>query len=571
MTSASLFSISTSPVTTQANISLERLKVLQAELEQALGQNEVLLKEREQYRDLYLAALEQIKKLERGILGQKAERVSEEGKKQLSLALLEMMLGDKTEPEPNGPVKDSAEDDHANEEDGPDDPKPAPKPRGRRRLPRELPRVEIEVLPPEVQAEGLNAYERIGEESSESVENRPASKVVVRVVRPKFKRKTPSTAEAEEERTEILVAETPELPIPRSIAGPGMLADSVVKRWQDHIPLNRQEGIYGRDGLDIHRSTISGWHKKLGDLAAPVVKSMFADALENSPYLCTDATGVLVREKEKCRNGHFWVLVAPKRHVLYQYTPKHNGAAVDKMLKGYRGYLVADAHVVYDHLFEGEDIVEVACWAHTRRYAFKALDSDPERGRKALGLINALFRIERENKMATSAKKKAIREQKSRPLVERYFEWCHQEKAEVLSETPIAKLIGYSTNQETALCRFLEDGRLPLHNNISELNLRRQVLGRKNWLFLGNDAGGETNATFVSLLASCQIHDIEPHGYLRDVFCLLPSWPAKRVLELAPAFWKQTLEQEDTKRELDANIYRQVSLGIDNPTHLPAA
>ena len=129
------------------------------------------------------------------------------------------------------------------------------------------------------------------------------------------------------------------------------------------------------------------------------------------------------------------------------------------------------------------------------------------------------------------------------------------------NQTPISKAIGYSRNQRAALSRFLEDGRLPMSNNLSERELRREAVGRKNWIFIGNDDAGEVNATFVTLLASCQLHGIEPLGYLRDFFSLLPSWPAKRVLELAPAFWQQTLQQQDAQRQLAANVFRQAALG----------
>jgi transposase len=129
----------------------------------------------------------------------------------------------------------------------------------------------------------------------------------------------------------------------------------------------------------------------------------------------------------------------------------------------------------------------------------------------------------------------------------------------VLDESPLATAIGYARNQRIALRRFLDDGRLPLTNNISELNLRRQVLGRRNWLFVGGDDGALVNTVFVSLLASARLHDIEPLAYLRDLLCLIPSWPRHRLLELAPAYWKQTLEQPETQK-LAANVFRRVLL-----------
>jgi hypothetical protein len=155
-----------------------------------------------------------------------------------------------------------------------------------------------------------------------------------------------------------------------------------------------------------------------------------------------------------------------------------------------------------------------------------------------------------------------VRRQKARPIVENFFEWCDAQVGVVLDETPISAGITYARNQRVALQRFLDDGRLPARNNISELNLRRQVVERRNWLFVGSDDGGITNSRFVSLLASARLHDIEPLGYIRDLFCVLPSWPQVRVLELAPAYWKQTLQQRETQEKLAANVFRRVLLDL---------
>ena len=277
------------------------------------------------------------------------------------------------------------------------------------------------------------------------------------------------------------------------------------------------------------------------------------------PYLCTDATGVLVQHNEKCRRGHFWVVAVPDRHVLFGYSPKHDSAAIDRLLAGYQGYLVADAHTVFDHLYRTGNIIEVACWAHARRYFFKSLGSDPDRAREALALINELFRIERTLSRGSPEQCLAIRQAQSRPIVEAFFAWCDTQVDIVLDETPISKAIGYARNQRTALDRFLSDGRLPLHNNWSKRELRREAIGRKNWLFVGNDEAAEVNTTFVSLLASCRLHEIEPWAYLRDLFCLLPSWPHRRVLELAPVNWQKTLEDEETQQRLAANVFRQAT------------
>lgn len=357
-----------------------------------------------------------------------------------------------------------------------------------------------------------------------------------------------------------------ELPLPRAIAGPGLLADSIVRRWQDHLPLYRLERIYAREGLPLARSTLCGWHQEVAALVDPLVKAMWRDARTGSPYLCIDATGVLVQALNQCRKAHFFVVIAPGRHVLFGYSPKHNGAAVDALLDGYRGFLVADAHSVYEHLYERGDVVEVGCWAHARRYWFKALGSDRTRAEHGLSLIQALFTLEREYGTGPPELKLRRRQQDAKPIVEAFFAYCESESLQVLDEAPIAKAIRYARNQRAALERFLTDGRLPLHNNWSENALRREALGRKNWLFVGNDEGGDVNATLVTLLASCQLHGLEPLGYLRDLLCLIPSWPTPRVLDLAPANWSTTLQRDDVKAKLDANVYRQLSLGLLVPS-----
>ena len=279
------------------------------------------------------------------------------------------------------------------------------------------------------------------------------------------------------------------------------------------------------------------------------------------PYLCTDATGVLVQHPERCRTGHFWVLVAPGRHVLFEYTRDHSSDAVDEVLAGYKGFLVADAHVVYDHLYETGDVVEVNCWAHARRYFFKALTSDPERAKVALGFIGSLFRIERTIADAPRKKREKIRAKHSRHIVDAFFSWCDAEAPKVLDATPIADAVRYARNQRVGLAQFLEDGRLPIHNNASELALRREAVGRKNWLFVGSDDGGAVNALFTSLLASCCLCGVEPWAYIRDLLCLLPSWPDHRLLELAPIHWAATRDLAEPRAALDANHFRRLTLG----------
>jgi transposase len=519
----------------------ERIRDVELRLSLAVERAE---QERDEYKKLVMLLQEQNERLKRGLLGQKAERLPSNDA-QLSLAILNLALGGEpaaTEPEPK-PAADQTIPEHTRR-------KPV-----RRAISDAVERVVIEIVPPEVEREGTDNFELVGTDVRDVLERRPASNVVVEVRYKKFVRKD----RRRNAPTEVLCPAALELPIERGIAGPSLLADTIVRRFQDHQPLNRLEDIYRRDGLDLAKSTLCTWHDKLAELTRPLVDAMFEDAY-SAPYLCTDATGVLVLAKEKCRAGHFWVLVAPEKHVLYGYSKKHDGKAVDQLLKDYKGYLVADAHSVYEHLYRSGDVIEVGCWAHCRRYFFKALESDPERAKAALSMIGALFRVERSLADAARGEKERSRRDKSRPIVDRFFEWCDAELPRVLDETPIKAGLVYATNQRVALRRFLDDERLPLHNNISELHLRRQVLGRKNWLFVGSDDGALVNTVFVSLLASARLHGVEPFAYLRDLLCLIRGWPDERLLELAPCSWQKTLEQPETQQKLLANVFRQVVL-----------
>jgi hypothetical protein len=223
-----------------------------------------------------------------------------------------------------------------------------------------------------------------------------------------------------------------------------------------------------------------------------------------------------------------------------------------------------DAHRVYEHLFADGTVTEVACWSHCRRYFFKTLGSEPQRVREALAMIGELFRIEREIADTPRAHREAVRQAQAAPVVDGSFAWCAERIPEVLEDTPLHAAVRYARNQERALRRFLDDG-LPLHTNRSELELRRQVVGRRNWLFVGSDDAATVNTTFVSLLASCALQRLEPWEYLRDLFCLLPEWPSRRLLDLAPAYWPQTRPQEDTQQRLAANPLRMAALALDRP------
>ena len=523
---------------------VQELEKRQSDSEQAASE---LAEQRDHYKALYQEMLQRCAKLERGILTQQKSEKLQGAETVMSEAMLGLLFGDRP-PSEDYATETTVETVREHERR---------KPTGRKPLPEHLPRVEVELIPDIVQREGLDAFERIGEETSEHIDRIPACSMAVLVRRPKFVRKDRDRGGD----TTVYIADPHDLPIPRGLAGPGMLADTLVRRWQDHMPANRLEGMYAREGLELARSTICGWHEQLVPLVEPLIAAMREDAFAQ-PYVCTDATGVLVQAKEHCRRGHFWVLIAPGKHVLFEYTRSHDSEAVDGILADYEGYLVADAHAVYDHLYEDGTTVEVNCWAHARRYFFKAMGSDPQRAELALKWIGALFRHERAFADKPRKKRETLRQKHSAPVVERFFAWCDEQWPLLLESTPIYDGVRYARNQRKGLSRFLSDGRLPLDNNISERELRRQAVGRKNWLFVGSDDGARANAVFTSLLASCRMHDLEPWAYLRDLLCLLPRHPKHRVLELAPAYWKLALERDDVRLRLDRDPFRTAELAL---------
>jgi hypothetical protein len=350
----------------------------------------------------------------------------------------------------------------------------------------------------------------------------------------------------------VMVAEPPELPITKGMAGPGLLALVLVMKYEDHLPLYRQARIFLRQGVHLSRSTLCGFVQGCYELLKVIVDAMWADAKANSPLLLTDACGVLILAKERCRRGAFQVFIAPQRHVLFAYLKENNGPAVADLLKGFVGKLLSDASSVYHETYRREPgVIEVDCWSHARRGLYKALPSARELALIGIGFIGHLYDAHDVSvDPATGLVDAAKRRELAAPVLEQLSKWVSRERPKLEPHSPIEVALGYIERQWVGLTQFLEDGTLRLDNNPSELALRHQKVGLKNWLFCATDGGAEWNAVMVSLLASCRMHSIEPLGYLRDVLTLLPSWPNSAVLELAPANWRKTLEKAETLEKL---------------------
>jgi transposase len=518
--------------------------------------------EREQYRKLYTLVLFELERLKRQLFGKKAETV-DPNQVQLAfepvlLALERAQSGDaeaRQDVEAElAKLRAAAENGGAAQADGGKGSRGSGgqrgKGHGRRDFDAERAPVETIVLePPERSLPGGDQLIKIGEEVSEHFDYRPASIVRVRVVRPKYRNPTPPPGESP-----IAVAELPDRPIPRSVAGAGLIAHVIVQKYGDHMPLHRQQGIFKRSGVHLPRSTLANLVQGGTALLGRIVDAMWQHAREHAAWLAIDATGVLVLAAEQCRRGHFWVVVAQRDHVLFRYTPKHDGSVPAELLAGFAGYVIADASSVYHELYRNEPgIIEVSCWSHARRRFFDALSVDRERALVGIGFIGLLYDAHRAAMdPTTGVVDTAQRRAAAEPVLNKLYDWIRAERHLLVDESPIAKAMNYLVNHRESLSRFLEDGRLRLDNNISEVELRRQAVGRHNWTFCGSDDGAQWNATATSLIASCQLHGIEPWAYLRDVLMLLPNWPSRDVLQLAPKFWAQTREQPQTQQRLAA-------------------
>lgn len=347
-------------------------------------------------------------------------------------------------------------------------------------------------------------------------------------------------------RTTIWCAPPPDEIIPRGLPLPDLLAHILTGKFADKLPFNRQEGIIARSGVRITRGTMCSWVERAHAIAKYVVQAMCDEAMAKAHFIATDATGVLVQANEKCKKGHFWVFVADRDHVFYRYSARHSHDEPLDFFRGFHGIVLADASSVYDALFrlpDGPD--EAGCNSHARRYFYKALASDNPRALVGVAFFNRLFELERAFAKLPPPERLRMRQEQSAPVVEQLAAWRMDQLTQVPEGTPIRTALNYLGNHWDALTRFLRDGHIPIHNNWSELHLRSLVVGRANWLFVGSDESAAWTCTFVSLVASCQLHGLDPQAYFRDLFRVLPSWPRNRVLELAPKYWRATRTRLD--------------------------
>jgi hypothetical protein len=441
---------------------------------------------------------------------------------------------------------------------------------GRRKLDVTNLPVETVVLDPEeVRATRGEGWRYISDEVSERIVFRPGSYIRLRIVRRKWARvghetgdpldeegaageAGSATGEMDSEIAEpaVIVAPLPDGVWPKVMGDPSAITQVILSKYDDSLPLHRQERISMRQGFHLPRSTQCGWLGAAHDVCYRIVDAMCEESRAKAFCIATDATGARVRPEGKgtCENWHVFVLIADHDHVVFRYAKEHSGPTVELLLEGFKGYLLADAAPIYDVLYRDHDMIEVCCWFHARRYFWRALASDRERALEALALISRLFEVERRCRDVPMPERTEMRARMARPVLALFDAWIDKHRALVDKRGPLDQAIGYYGNQREALHRFLGDGRLRLDNNISESALRNLVLGRHNWQWFANETGLRWYTTFRSLIASCSLHGLHAQDYLEQVLRLAPHWPVTRMLELSPKYWAQTLARLDARQ-----------------------
>ena len=402
---------------------------------------------------------------------------------------------------------------------------------GRKALPKNLRRETVVVDIPEAEKLAIGGnWIKIGEEVSEKLDFTPSSLFVRRIVRPKYVVRFAAKPD------ELKIAALPPEALPKSKAAPGLVADVVVSKCVDHLPLYRQEQRYARQGVELSRSTLCGWLAETAEVLTPLYTLLKARVL-SAKVVHTDDTPIPVQDKsrEHCRTGRIWAYVSTGG-VVYHATEDRCRDGPLEFLKGYRGYLQCDAYSGYDELFRLAQgtIVEVACWAHARRKFVEAEKTSPQLAHEAVARIRALYAVEQEAKDLDAAARAALRQQKVRPLLDALKLWLDREQAQVVPKTPIAEAIHYALNQWAGLNVYVHDGDLAIDNNAAERAIKPFAIGRKNWLFFGSDHGGQALAIIASFTATCQLLKSNPWIWLRDTLTYLPVTPAEQLTTLLP-------------------------------------
>lgn len=403
---------------------------------------------------------------------------------------------------------------------------------GRMKLPESLRREEIIIQP----VEDITACKKMGEEITEVLEYQPGELYVKQYKRIKY---------AKPDNSGILMGKLPSRPIEKAMAGEGLLAQIVIDKYVDHLPLYRQMQRFERAGVKLSYSTLTDWVSDTCKLITPLFEALKAGVLKSN-YLHADETPIKVLDKDKkdsTHRGYYWVYQnSIDRMVFFDYQEGRGREGPTEILQHFKGYLQTDGYVAYDVFDKKENIRQIHCMAHARRMFNDALDNDQAVAEHAMQEIQKLYAIERhckEQQLSFDAIK-AVRQQQSVPILEALGKWMKEEYIKAIPKSSIGKALAYSIERWEKLSLYTEDGRLNIDNNPVENSIRPVALGRKNYLFAGSHEAAKRSGMLYSLLGTCKMHGIEPYGWLKDVLQRIADHPINKITELLPHHWNKS-------------------------------
>ena len=411
------------------------------------------------------------------------------------------------------------------------------KPKGqakRKPLPPELPRTEIHHDPESTTCACGCQMKRIGEDVAEKLDYTPGTFTVERHIRGKW-----ACAQCET----LMQAPVPAHVIDKGIPTTGLLAHVLIAKYLDHLPLYRQEGIFGRAGLPIPQSTLAQWVGQMGVALQPLVDALKAEML-TYPVLHADETPVAMLDPGagKTHRAYLWSYsigaFEPVKAVVYDFAESRAGKHAQSFLGEWRGTLVCDDYSGYKALI-AEGVTEAGCMAHARRKFFDLhTHHQSQIAGEALAYFQKLYIIERELTELEHDDRRRLRQEQAKPVLDEFESWLKGRRQQVPNGSATAKAIDYSLRRWAALVQYLHDGQVPIDNNWIENRIRPIATGRKNWLFAGSLRAGQRAAAIMSLIQSAKLNGHDPFAYLKDVLSRLPTQPFSKIAELLPHRWQ---------------------------------
>jgi transposase len=405
-------------------------------------------------------------------------------------------------------------------------------------LPAHLPRIETIV---DIDDKGCpccrNALHCIGEDRSERLDIVPAQFRILVVRRLKYACRACENV--------VVQAPAPARLIEGGIPTEATIAQVLVSKYADHLPLYRQAQIYARQGINLDRSTLADWVGRAAFLLRPVQERLLA-MLKSSTKLFADETTAPVLDpgRGRTKTGQLWAYARDDRPwggadppgVVYLYAPDRKAERPAAHLAGFRGVLQVDGYAGYRALAKGGDVQLAFCWSHVRRPFFELAAGGPAPiASEALERIGQLYAIEKDIRGRNAEERRAVRQQKSRPIVNDLRPWLRAKLELISQKSKLAEAIRYALSRWDGLTRFLDDGRIEIDSNVVERTIRPIALNRKNALFAGSDGGGEHWAVVASLIETCKLCDVEPHAYLADVIAkIVNGHPNTQIDDLLP-------------------------------------